>query len=116
MFAYQGDNGLVAHFARTKRIDRNRGWLGHTNRVTDLNFALVCKASSHDIFGHITTSISSRTIHFGWIFTRERTTTMPRHAAVGIDNNFATSQTAVTDRPADNKNTGWVNVVLRACM
>lgn len=36
---------------------------------------------------------------------------MTSHAAVGINNNFTASQTAVTHWPTDNKTASWVDKV-----
>ncbi len=78
--------------------------------VGQLQGAAIRQTGSDDVLCQIACGISGRTVHFRGIFARECTTAMGGCAAIGIDDDFATGQTAIAIRTANNKLAGWVNV------
>jgi hypothetical protein len=86
--------------------------LGNTDRIGNLNGATFSKTSGNNVFREITSSISSRAVNLGRIFTRECTTAMRCSATIGINDDFTTGQTGVAIRATNNKTTRWVDVNL----
>ena len=101
MFADQCDDATIIDSTGAKGIDTDRGWLGNTDCVGNLNFAAFGNSSGDNIFRDISRGVGCRTINLGWIFTGEGAATMTRHSSVGIDDNLTASQTGITDRAAD---------------
>src|SRR3546814_13813636 len=60
----------------------------------------------------IARGVSGRTVDLRRILAGERAATMTRPAAVGVDDDLATGQTAIADRAADHEVAGRVDVEL----
>src|SRR5699024_1477494 len=94
--------------------DGNR--MGYANGISQLHFALLGHTGSHQILCHITGSIGSGTVHLGRVFAGESTTAVTAITAVGIDNDFPSSQAAVAHGAADDKTSGGVNEAAGFCV
>ena len=111
---HQLGNFVVGDNASTFGVDRHIHWFGYANGVSHLNLALARQPRSHHVLGHITCGVGCGTIHFGRVLARESTTSMGAGAAVGVDNDLATRQAAITLRATDDEATGGVDQV--ACV
>jgi len=112
VLAHQHRNLLVTDDAGPIGIDRDVDRLGDTNSIADLHLALAGQAGSHNVLGHVTCGIGSRTVDLGRIFTREGTATVRASAAVGIDDDLTARKPAITLRAANYKDARWVDHVL----
>src|SRR6185295_2458645 len=88
-------NGFIADFARPKSIHTNRDGIRMANGVGELNFGARGQARGYDVFRHIAAHIGSAPIDFGRVLAAEGSASMPSHAAVAIDDNFASGQSRV---------------------
>src|SRR5690606_1315519 len=105
-------NLLITDLAGTEGVDRHRGRLGHADGVGHLNLATFGEAGGNNVLGYVTPGIGGAAVNLGRILAGEGATTMAGHAAVGVDNDLAPGQAAVTHRPADNELAGRVDVIL----
>ena len=102
----------VIHLASTKGINHDGHRGSHADSISKLHFGTLCQAGSHDILCHITGSISAGAVNLRWILAGESAAAMTSHAAIGINNNLAPCQAAVTLRAADNELAGRVDEIL----
>ena len=89
-------------------VDRAR----HADRVGDLHLAGAGQTGGDDVLGHVAGSIGGGTVHLGRVLAAEGTTAVRAGTAVGIDNDLAAGQAAVTLRTAHDKAAGRVDQVL----
>ena len=101
---------VLVHPRSAGGIDIDRKWLGDTDRVGQLNHAFFCKAGRHNIFCHPARGVSSRPVDLGRILAGERTAAMRGSAAVSVDDDLSTGQSAIAIRAADNEAPGRVDV------
>ncbi|CAI9005570.1 NAD-specific glutamate dehydrogenase [Pseudomonas sp. IT-P44] len=111
-FANQFDDFVVADFAGAEGVQRDRSRLGNTDRVGNLNLATLGQAGSDDVLRHVTTGVGRGTVNLRWIFTGERAAAVTGHAAVAVDDDLATGQTAVTHWAANDELASRVDVEL----
>ena len=78
-------------------------WLSDTDGIADLHQHLACHTSCHHVLGYPTCCICGRTVHFGWVFSRESTTTVCATTTISIYNNLSSSQTCIAMRASDNE-------------
>ena len=96
---------FIADLARAEGLDVDTQWLGHADGVGELDFAAVGEAGGDDVFGNPSGCVGTAAVDFGAVFAAEGAATVPAHAAVGVDDNFATGQAGVAHRAADDKAT-----------
>ena len=91
------------HFFRAKSINTDGDWVGMADGVGELNLDFVRQVSGNDVFSDVASHIGSAAIYFRGVFSAEGTSAVPTGAPVGIDNNFATCETAIPLRSADDE-------------
>jgi hypothetical protein len=102
-------SGFVTDFTGAEGVDHDRGWLGNADGVGNLHQAACRQAGGNDVLGDITASVGGGTVNLGRILAGESTATVRCRTAVGVDDDLAASQAAVTLRAADDKTTGRVD-------
>ena len=85
------DNGTIAINMNTKR-------LGDSDTVSNLNHASFTESICTEIFGNPSCSISSRSVDFSAIFTRESTSSVTSPSSISINNDFSASKTGISVR------------------
>ena len=93
-------------------VDADADRIGHADRVGDLHFAFVGQARGDDVLGDVPGHVGGRAIDLGRILAAEGPAAVPAPAAVRVDDDFATGQSAVAVRPADDEAAGRIDVVL----
>src|SRR5690606_32179067 len=72
----------------------------------------VREAGGPDVLGNVARQIGGRTVNLGGVLAGEGTATVARVAAVGVDDDLASGQAAVTVGAADHEAAGGVDVEL----
>ena len=116
VFSDQQFDFLVRQFACAEGVDADGSGFGDADGIGNLNFTAVSQSGGNDILRHVTTCISGAAIDLGRILAGECAATMARHAAVSINDDLATGQSAVTDGAADDEFAGGIDMVLSAGM
>ena len=73
----------------------DREWVSETNGVGDLEECSVADASSDQRLGDVASVVCSGAIDLGWVLAGESATTMGSPSTIGVDNNFAASETSI---------------------
>src|SRR5205085_7476812 len=81
--------------------------------IGDLDLALAREAGGDDVLGDVTRGVGGRAVDLGRVLAREGTAAVRAGAAVGVDDDLAAGQAAVTLRAADDEAAGRVDQVLR---
>ena len=89
-------DGRVRDVARAKRVDVHADGIGVPNRVGKLHFTTIREARRDDVLGDVATHVGRRAVHLGRVLARERATTMPAHAAIGVHDDLAAGEAGVT--------------------
>ncbi|SAX20329.1 Uncharacterised protein [Klebsiella pneumoniae] len=97
------------HFLGAKGFHHDGRRFCNADSVGNLNFATIGQACGNDVLRHIARRVGCGTVNFRWIFTRERAAAVASHAAVGINDDLTTGQTAVAHRAANNETAGRVD-------
>ena len=98
--------GLVR---RTETLHRHTDWLYHADGVSQLDFALVCVARLHDVFGDLPSHVCCGAVHLGRVFATQCTATHSSNAAVGITCQLASGHTTVSVTAAQHKTAGRID-------
>src|SRR5688572_13761883 len=96
-----GAKGLHQHAHRTRNPDG----------VRHLDLALLCKARGDHILGHVARRICPGAVHLGGVLAGECPATMPRIAAVAIDDDLAASESRVTHWAAHDETAGRIDEI-----
>ncbi len=91
-------------------IDRDR--LGHADGVGELDFSARGQAGSNHVLGDVAGHVAGRAIDLRRIFAGERAAAVTAHAAVGIDDDFASGEAGIAVRTADDEAAGGIDVEL----
>ncbi|SAU32205.1 Uncharacterised protein [Klebsiella pneumoniae] len=97
------------HFLGAKGFHHDGRRFCNADSVGNLNFATIGQACGNDVLRHIARRVGCGTVNFRWIFTGERAAAVASHAAVGINDDLTTGQTAVAHRAANNETAGRVD-------
>ena len=95
----------------SERIDHQRDRLGDSDRVGQLNLGALCDSRGHDILGQIPGHVRGASIHLGRVFAGKSAAAVMAVTAVGIDDDLASRQAAVSLGTSDSKPSGRVYVV-----
>ena len=101
---------------RSLRIDEHRDWLGHADRVGDLHFAHARELGRDDVLGDVARHVRRAAVDLRGILAAEGAAAVTTATAVGVDDDLATSQSAVAVRPADLELASRVHEDLHAVM
>lgn len=85
----------------TIHINRNR--FRNSDSICDLNLSSFTESSGYKTFGNPSSSISSRSINFGWVFSWESTSTVTSPSSISINNYFSSGKTSISMRSSDNE-------------
>ena len=105
---------LARHLAGAEGLDHHRGGFGDANGVGDLHLAAVGEARRDDILGHVARGVGGRAVDLGGVLAGEGAAAVTGEAAVGVDDDLAAREAAVTHRAANDEATGRVDVELGA--
>src|SRR6516162_1007633 len=72
------------------------------------------EARSDDVLRHVARGVSGRTVNLRWVLAGEGPAAVAGITAVGVDDDLAPREAAVTDRSADDKPPRGIDVVLGA--
>ena len=103
---------LVRDHAGAFGVDRHIHRAGYADCVSDLDLALLGQAGGNDVLGHIACGIGGRAVDLAGVLARECAAAMWAGATIGVDDDLATGQAAVTLRAADDEASGRVDQVL----
>ena len=92
-------------------IDQHADWLGNADGVGQLHFAAFGQTGGDDVLRHVPCHVGGRAIDLGGILAREGPATVPRPAAVGIDDDLPPGQAAIAVGAADFEFARRVDVV-----
>src|SRR5580765_6709169 len=112
IFADDFGNALFGDRRSAEAVDHNRNGFGYADSVSQLDFGFGGKTGGDHILGDVSRHVASRTVHLRWIFAGECAAAMTAVTAVGVHDNFATGETSVAHRSADDETAGGVDVVL----
>lgn len=82
--------------------------LGETDGVGDGNETFVGVAGCNDVFGCEAGHVGCRAVDFGGIFAGEAASTVGNEAAVGVDHDFAASESGVGGEAAESELAGGI--------
>lgn len=94
---------------RTKGINTEGYRLRNSDRIAKLYLTHIGQPCRDNVFGNVPRHVCAAAIHFGCIFARKSTATMPCISAVCIGNQLATRQTRVGRRTAHYKSTSRID-------
>jgi len=80
--------------------------------VGELDFSFAGEASGDNVLGDVARHVAGGAVNFGWIFAGKSAAAVAAVTAVGVDDNFAASETGVAHGSADDEAAGWVDVIL----
>ena len=92
-------------------IHHDGGRTGHTDGIGKLNLTLVGKAGGNDVLRRIAGRIGRGAVHLGAVLTGESAAAVTGIAAIGINDDLASCQTAVAVRAADDEAPGGVDEI-----
>ena len=95
---------------RPKSIDGNRNRIRNTNGISDLDFTAAGQTGSNDVFGNVSCSIGSGTIHLRRIFSGKCSTSMTSHSSIGVNDDFASCQSTISLGSSNFKDSSRVDV------
>ena len=102
----------VGIFCSAEGVNADADRLCNTDCVCKLNLALLCKTCGNNVLGHPACCVCCAAVNLGGILAGECAAAMGSAAAIGINNDLASGETAVTLRTANNKATGGVYIKL----
>ena len=91
---------LLLNGCRSEGIDHYRNGLCDTDRVCNLNLALLRKSRLDNVLCDIASRIGCGTVYLCGILARECTATVAGISAVGIDNDLTSRKTRISRRSA----------------
>ncbi len=106
------DIGL-GNMVRAEGVHHDGDGTCHADSVGKLHLALVGQPGSDHVLCHPTCRIGCRAVDLGAILAGEGATAMTTHAAVGIDDNLASSQAGIAHGPTYDKAASGVGVDLQ---
>ena len=92
-------------------VDEEAHRLCHADGISYLHEHFVGNAGSHSIFSHVACRIGSRAVNLAWVLARECAAAVSAASAVGIDDDFATSESGVAVRSANHEFASRVDVI-----
>jgi len=98
-----------ANFLGVEGIEADGDGMGMANGVGELDFHAIGEASGDNVFGDIATHVGSAAVDFGGVFPAEGSAPVATGSAVGIDDDFATSEAAIPFGSPDDKAAGGVH-------
>ena len=112
MSADQLHHRLFLHHPGAEGLDHHRDRLGHPDGVSELHFQLAGQSGRHQVLGHVAGHVGGRAIHLGRVLPGERPAAVVAGAAVGVHDDLAPAQPAITVGSPDHEAPGGVDVVL----
>src|SRR5690606_21564727 len=79
--------------------------------VGHLHFATGREAGGHDVLGHVTRGVRGAAIDLGRILAGEGAAAVAAHAAVGVDDDLASGESAIAHGAADDEAAGGVDEI-----
>ena len=102
----------LAHFVRAEGVDGDGDRLGITDGVGKLDFGAVGEAGGDDVLRHPASHVSGAAVDFARVLAAESAAAVTAHAAVAVDDDFASGQAGVALRSADDEFARRVDQIL----
>src|SRR6476619_1141691 len=102
------------HLLRIFRIDEDGNRISHTDRISQLHFALVGQPGRDDVFCDVARHVRCRAVDLCGVLARERAAAMAAVSAVRVDDDLAAGEAGIAHRPADDEPSGRIDMVLDA--
>src|SRR5215472_9128109 len=90
-------------------LDEEPHRLSLANRVRDLSLAPVGQPRRHHVLRHPAHRVGAAAVHLRRVLAGERAAAVPRHTAVGVDDDLASGEARVAHRAADLEPAGRVD-------
>src|ERR1039457_148806 len=90
-------------------INHYRNRFRHTDGIGDLDLALFTDSGGHQVFGHVTPHVGTRTVDLRRVLAGEGAAAVGSMSTVAVDYYFPTGQTAITHRSADYEPSGRID-------
>ena len=100
---------LIVQFTCSKGIYHNRCRLCDTDRIGKLDLTALCKSRCHDILGNISCGVGCRTVYLCTILTGKCSAAVTCLSTVGVYDNLASGESAVSVWSTDNETSGRVD-------
>ena len=103
-------NGSIAqvHLGSSVSVHEHPDGACNTDSVRNLYQYFIGNSSCYHVFGNVTSGVSGRTVHFGWIFPGESTSPVCAFSPVGVNDDFSSGKPRVPVRTADHEFPGGV--------
>ena len=98
------------YFCSSEILKEEADWLFYSNCIANLQLTLLAKSARYNIFSNISCHIGSTHINFGWILTRESSSTMSSHTTITIYNDFSPSQSTISERTSNIEASSWIDM------
>src|SRR6185437_16682059 len=105
---------LSGQAARAESLHHDGGRLRDADGVGELHLTALRETRSDDVLRHIARRIGRGPIDLGRVLARERTAAVTGIAAIGVNDDFAAGEAAISNRTADYEPAGGIDVVLGA--
>src|SRR5690348_2741058 len=112
MLAHQVLDLSLRKLSCAEGIDQYAHRVSYANCIRQLNFAAVSQTGSDHVLRNVTSYIAGGAINLCRVLARECTAAMTSHTAVGVDDDFSSSETGVAHRTADDEASCGIDVVL----
>src|SRR5882724_98256 len=112
IFADDLGNFLFGNGCAAEAVYHYGNRFSYADGVGELDFGLGGQAGGDNVFGDVARHVARGAVNFRWIFAGESAAAMAAVAAVSVHDNFATSETCVAHRTADDEAASGVDVIL----
>lgn len=102
---------LKIYFFCTKTIEIDTYWLGYSNCISELNFTFVANGTSYNVFGKVSRDVSSASIYFCRILSRESSTSMSSNTTVTIYDNFSSCESCISNWSTYMEVSCWIDMI-----
>src|SRR5689334_23115384 len=91
------------HLLRIFRIDEDGDRISHTDRISQLHFALVGQAGCDDVFCDVTSHVRRRAVDLCGVLARERAAAVTAVTAVRVYDDLTAGEACIAHRAADDE-------------
>lgn len=109
-------NFLKVDFFCTKAVYIDTYWLNHPYCIANLDFTSVANIAGYYIFCEISSNVSSTSVYFCRIFSRERSSSMSSYSSVGVDNYFSSCKSCISSWSSYVEVTCGVDKIFSFCI
>jgi len=110
VFSDQFGDGVFIEFCGALAVDMDGGGFGDADGVTELDFTDIGEIGGDDIFGDVAGHVGGGAVDFGGVFAGEGAAAVSASSAVGVDDDFASGESAVAVGTAEFEFAGGVDM------